>query len=117
VKRRRLLRHLERQGCEFLREGRGTPDAVRPAVRRSSTGPVDAGVAKDLTKEPTPEVTPSVDGDRYATAVKVLKDHVAAALTGAGEALFFEEADHLRASHRRDAIGQTAIFTCETATS
>lgn len=58
-----------------------------------------------------------MDGDRYATTVRVLKDHVAAALAGAEKAMFFEEAEHFPPGHRRNAVGQTAIFTCETATS
>jgi len=31
--------------------------------------------------------------------------------------MFFEEAEHFPPRHRRNAVGQTAIFTCETATS
>lgn len=39
MKRRRLLRHLERQGCELLREGGKHTVYVNRAARRSATVP------------------------------------------------------------------------------
>lgn len=39
MKRRDLIRHLEKCGCSFLREGGNHSVYVNPSVRRSSTVP------------------------------------------------------------------------------
>jgi predicted RNA binding protein YcfA (HicA-like mRNA interferase family) len=55
MKRRDLLRHLERQGCEFLREGGNHTIYVNRTARKASSVPrhreVDEGLARKICKD------------------------------------------------------------------
>jgi predicted RNA binding protein YcfA (HicA-like mRNA interferase family) len=51
VKRRDLVRHLEANGCEFLREGGSHSVYIRRAVRKVSTVPRHREVNEQLARK------------------------------------------------------------------
>jgi len=51
MKRRELIRHLERHGCELLREGAKHTVYVNRKARRSSTVPRHREINEDLARK------------------------------------------------------------------
>jgi predicted RNA binding protein YcfA (HicA-like mRNA interferase family) len=51
VKRRALVRHLEEQGCEFLREGANHSIFVNRSTGKTSTVPRHAEINDDLARK------------------------------------------------------------------
>lgn len=51
MKRRALVRHLEEQGCELLREGANHSIFVNRATRKTSTVPRHSEVNDDLARK------------------------------------------------------------------
>ena len=51
MKRRDLVRHIERQGCEFLREGANHTLYVNRTARKTSTVPRHNEIDEDLARK------------------------------------------------------------------
>lgn len=51
MKRRDLLRHLERHGCEFLREGGSHTVYVNRTAKKASTVPRHSEINQDLARK------------------------------------------------------------------